>query len=102
MRPPEPQHQMPLPAPVDSPATGVSYGPTVLAADRKSKGPVRRAEPALDLRKTDDYCTGATVALAVNGSVGTAAVVLCQIVLPAFTANERVPVVPNVWGAAVA
>ena len=32
-----------------------------------------------------------TVALAVNGSVGTAAVVICQIVLPAFTANERVP-----------
>ena len=49
-----------------------------------------------------DYWTGVTVALAVNGSVGAAAVVLCQMVLPAFTANARVPVVPNVCGVPVA
>jgi hypothetical protein len=42
------------------------------------------------------------VALAVNGSVGMAAVVLCQIVFPAFTANARVPVVPTVTGVAEA
>jgi len=43
---------------------------------------------------------GETVALGVNGSLGAAAVVLCQIVLPAFTANARVPVDPNVCGMA--
>ena len=48
------------------------------------------------------YWIGATVADAVNGSVGAATVVLCQIVLPAFTANARVPVDPKVCGIAVA
>jgi hypothetical protein len=37
---------------------------------------------------------------AANGSGGAAAVRLCQIVLPEFTANERVPVDPNVCGIA--
>ena len=39
---------------------------------------------------------------AANGSVGAVPPVSCQIVLPAFTANERVPVVPNVCGMPVA
>jgi hypothetical protein len=37
-----------------------------------------------------------------NGSVGAVPPVSCQIVLPAFTANERVPVVPFVIGTPVA
>ena len=48
------------------------------------------------------YCMGDTVALGVNGSLGGAAVVCCQIVFPAFTANDLVPVEPNVCGVAVA
>ena len=61
-----------------------------------------RAGPSRPGPYIQHYWMGETVADAVNGSAGTAAVVLCQIVLPAFTANARVPVVPNVCGAAVA
>ena len=42
------------------------------------------------------------VAGAPNGSAGAVAACTCQIVLFALTANDRVPVVPNVWGTAVA
>ena len=49
-----------------------------------------------------DRCYWIGVAGAPNGSVGAAPPVSCQIVLPAFTANERVPVVPIVCGIAVA
>ena len=54
-----------------------------------------------ELPVKNNYWIGDTVALAVNGSAGGATVVLCQIVLPAFTANARVPVEPNVCGIAV-
>jgi hypothetical protein len=38
------------------------------------------------------------VAGAAKGSAGAALVVFCQIVPAVFTANERLPVVPNVVG----
>ena len=47
-----------------------------------------------------NYWIGA--AGAPNGSAGAAAAFTCQIVLPALTANDRVPVDPKVCGTAVA
>jgi hypothetical protein len=40
------------------------------------------------------YCTGLTVGPAAKGSVGAAAVVLCQIAPPVLTAKARVPLPP--------
>ena len=82
--------------------SGVDRG---LSPGSPGAGPSRPGLFIQTLRRAfrpSSYWMGETVADAVNGSAGTAAVVLCQIVLPAFTANARVPVVPNVCGAAVA
>src|SRR5688572_5729157 len=84
------------------PGAGTPANRTAAGRPKRPRGPPAHAGGPLGCVKRRDYCTGLTVALAVNGSVGSAAVVLCQIVLPALTANARVPVVPNACGPAVA
>ena len=87
-----------------SEGTGIVQGehlPRPRTATAGPAGPCGRSVPQR-LEDAFAYWTGVTVALAVNGSVGAAAVMLYQIVLPALTAKARVPVVPNVWGTPVA
>jgi hypothetical protein len=69
----------------------------------KLRGPEAREENLPDREtskasRSDSYWIGVSPFAVAKGEFGAAAVLFCQIVLPAFTANERVPVVPNVWG----